>query len=203
MTLMLFLDHVGVAVFAISGALAARRQHMDPFGVLVLAGVTAIGGGTIRDVLLSGQEVFWIESESYLYVIFISAVVTLFLPLPAGSPLRLLTLADAAGLALFTIGGLERALADDVTPTVAVIMGVMTGVAGGMLRDILSGQVPLILRKEIYAFASIAAGISYFLLGYLGIPFGWNAVVSMLICFVIRFAAIRWHLSMPAFPLKT
>jgi len=201
-TLLQILDHVGVAVFAISGALAARRQHMDPFGVLVLATVTAIGGGTIRDILLSGQEVFWIETESYLHVIFISAVITLFLPLPEGSPLRLLTLADAAGLSLFTIGGLERALASDASPTVAVIMGVMTGVAGGMLRDMLAGQVPLILRREIYASASILAGISYFLLGYVGVSFEWTAITAMLICFVIRLAAIRWHLSMPLFPLK-
>lgn len=202
MTLLQILDHVGVAVFAISGALAARRQHMDPFGVLVLAAVTAIGGGTIRDTLLSGQEVFWIETESYLHVILLASILTLFLPLPKGSPLKLLTLADAAGLALFTVGGLERALADNASPTVAVIMGVITGVAGGMLRDMLAGQVPLILRREIYASASIAGGVSYFLLADLGVPLHWNAVAAMLICFAIRMMALRWHLSMPLFPLK-
>lgn len=202
MTLLQILDHIGVAVFAISGALAARRQHMDPFGVLVLATATAIGGGTIRDVLLSGQEVFWIEAESYLHVILIASLITLFLPLPEGSPLKLLTLADAAGLALFTVGGLERALAVNASPTVSVIMGVLTGVAGGMLRDMLAGQVPLILRKEIYASASIIGGISYFLLSYAGVSMQWNAVAAMLICFVIRLAALRWHLSMPSFPLK-
>ena len=163
-TLLIYMcDLFGVAVFAMSGALAARQLRMDPFGAIILGSVTAVGGGTLRDLLL-GYSVFWIAENSYIYVIMISALLTMIWPLKRGWPYRIMTLADAFGLALFTVLGMERALQAEVSPLIAVIMGVMTGVAGGIIRDLLSGQIPLILRREIYATASLAGALTF--IGY-------------------------------------
>ena len=197
--MMYYLDLLGTIIFAVTGSLAAGRKHLDIFGVVVLSLATALGGGTIRDVTLGVLPVFWVKDPLYVIVTVLAALATFvvarFRRLPAG----LLRVADAFGLAVFTILGAERAMAADVSPLVAVIMGMMTGVAGGMIRDVLSGEAPLILRREIYATASLAGAAVFVALWHFlpGRPL--NTILAVLIILAVRLAAIRWKLSLPVF----
>ncbi|SQH75568.1 conserved hypothetical protein; putative inner membrane protein [Shewanella benthica] len=196
-------DLCGTAVFALSGALAAGRHRMDPFGVIVLASVTAVGGGSIRDALLGTTPVFWIRDPNYIIVILITVLLTLILVRrPKKVPQHTLPIADALGLALFTVIGAEKALNLELGGMIAVVMGLITGVGGGIIRDLLCRQVPMILRTEIYATASILGGICYSVSIYLGVDNMYAMLVSMTVALCIRLAAIRWHLSLPAFDLK-
>jgi uncharacterized membrane protein YeiH len=156
MTFLRILELVGVAVFAVSGALAAGRKSLDLVGVVVTATVTAIGGGTLRDLLLDRHPVFWIADPLTLYVIFTAALATVVYARRWDPPERLLLVADALGLALFTIGGVQIAEHSGLGGVVAVIMGTMTGVAGGVIRDVLTTEIPMIMRRgRIYATAAI------------------------------------------------
>src|SRR5512141_2272378 len=155
------LDLFGVAVFAITGSLAAGKKHMDLFGVVVLALATALGGGTLRDLILGAYPVFWISSPTYIFVSTGVALAVFFLARFVRPPARALTFADAFGLAVFTVIGADKAISLGVPGSIAVIMGVMTGVAGGIIRDMLSGEIPLVLRKEIYATASLCGAATF------------------------------------------
>jgi uncharacterized membrane protein YeiH len=150
------LDLLGVAVFAVSGALAAGRKGLDMLGVIVIAVVTAVGGGTLRDLLLDRHPIFWIADPTYLVVISVSALLTLSYVRRRPPPGNSLLIADALGLALFTIMGAQIAEGAGLSPIIIVLMGTMTGVAGGVLRDVLSAEVPFILRRDLYATAAIA-----------------------------------------------
>jgi len=199
-----FFDLCGTAVFALSGALAAGRHRMDPFGVIVLASVTAVGGGSIRDALLGTTPVFWIRDPNYIIVILITVLLTMILVRkPKKVPQHTLPIADALGLALFTVIGAEKALSLELGGMIAVVMGLITGVGGGMIRDLLCRQIPMILRTEIYATASIVGGICYSLSIHLGAVDKQALVLAMIVALAIRLAAIKWHLSLPAFDLKT
>lgn len=190
------LDLLGVGVFAISGALAARKAGMDIFGMLVLAAVAGVGGGTLRDVLLGAQPVFWVQDGTYLWVIIGCAIATAWWPLSSQRSQQLLTLADACGIALFTVLGFERALTFGVNDGIAILMGMCSAVAGGMIRDLLAGQIPLILHKEVYATASLAGGILYMVLHTTIAP-GWAMLLSSGLTLVIRLAALKWRLQLP------
>jgi uncharacterized membrane protein YeiH len=195
------LDLLGVAVFAISGALAAGRAGLDLFGVLILAGLPAIGGGTLRDLLLNRHPLFWIADPRYLLVIALSAAATIvyarYLPVPDGA----LRVADAMGLALFAISGAQIAESKGLRPVVVVLMGTMTGVAGGVLRDVLSAQVPLILRKDVYATAAVAGIVLYLLLQRIGVPRGWAFGWGLLCVVALRLLAVAYDLNLPVFSL--
>jgi uncharacterized membrane protein YeiH len=200
-TMLYFLDMFGVAVFAVSGALVAGRCGMDVFGVLVVSAVTAIGGGTVRDVLLDRHPVFWISDPNYLAVIVVSAAAVIayarFMPVPEGS----LLIADAFGLAVFTAIGARAAEEAGVPTPIVVLMAVVTGAAGGVVRDLLCGRVPLILRTDLYASASLAGATVYVLLQGAGLrTFAVPAAVAAV--FALRLAAIRYGLRLPAFPPK-
>lgn len=191
------LDIFGVAVFAISGALAAGKRRMDLFGVVVLASVTALGGGTLRDMILDTGPVFWVTDPIYLIVAVVAAVATFFTVRLFKLPLMLLAIADALGLAVFTVLGTEKALALDMPASIAVVMGVMTGVVGGMIRDVLSGEIPLILRKEIYATASLCGAI-VLTLTITKIQIRELAVIaSIIVTLGLRLSAIKWKISLP------
>ncbi|MDX1696219.1 MAG: trimeric intracellular cation channel family protein [Ketobacteraceae bacterium] len=158
-----WLDLFGTAVFAVSGVLAAREKQLDWYGGLVLAMVTAIGGGTFRDLVLGRTPVFWVQDHLYLLVALAAAVATF----PVISRLRVnrwLLWSDAFGLGLFTLIGCNIALNTGTSPLVAVVMGVATGTFGGMIRDLLCGRIPLVLKQEIYATASVLGGVTYWLL---------------------------------------
>ncbi len=194
------LDLFGVAVFAITGALAAGKKKMDLFGVVVLALATALGGGTLRDVILGAYPVFWISNPTYVFVGTTVAVSIFTMARFVRPPARALKFADAFGLAVFTIIGTEKALSQGVPVSIAVIMGVMTGVAGGIIRDILSGEIPLVLKAEIYATASLCGAITYAILirNFPAMPM--PAPAAIIVVLGIRLAAIHWKLSLPVFP---
>jgi len=199
--LLYWLDLFGIVVFALSGALMAGRYKLDPFGVVVLASVTAIGGGTIRDIILD-TTVFWVVNPIYLYVILITAVLTIIIiRRPKLIPKRFLLIADAFGLALFAVLGTEKALSLGVPVTVAVIMGTITGVAGGMIRDVLCNVIPMILRQEIYATAAILGGSLFALFQYLGWPEDIALITAIVGALSLRLAAIYWRVSLPAFQI--
>jgi uncharacterized membrane protein YeiH len=193
------LDLFGVAVFAVTGSLAAGRKHMDLFGVIVLAIVTALGGGTVRDVIIGAQPVFWIINPAYLLVATIFGLATFFIARFCELPAYLLLTADAFGLAVFTVVGIERALAFGIPVSIAVVMGIMTGVAGGMIRDILSGEIPLILSREIYATASLCGGIVFIAVYMIFNQHVPAAFASITITLGLRLSAIKWNLSLPIF----
>lgn len=199
--LLYWLDLFGIVVFALSGALMAGRYKLDPFGVVVLASVTAIGGGTIRDMILD-TPVFWVENPIYLYVILATAVLTIIIiRRPKRIPKRFLLIADAFGLALFAVLGTEKALSLGVPISVAVVMGTITGVAGGMIRDVICNVIPMILRKEIYATAAILGGSLFALFQYLGWPENIALISAILGALTLRLAAIYWRVSLPAFQI--
>ena len=196
------MDYLGVAVFAASGVLAAGRKHLDWFGVLVIATVTAIGGGTLRDLLIDRHPVFWVADTGYLWTIFAATLLTLLVVRFRELPLRALLVADALGLALFAISGARIAETAGYGGIVAVILGTMTGVAGGVFRDMLLAEIPLLLRdREIYATAAIAGIIVYLLLQATGFDRLTAGYAGMAAIVVIRFAAIFFNLRMPALRL--
>ncbi|QBF83888.1 trimeric intracellular cation channel family protein [Shewanella maritima] len=199
-----FFDLCGTAVFALSGALAAGKHRMDPFGVIVLAAVTAVGGGTIRDAIIGATPVFWITDPNYIAVILATVVACLiFIRKPYKLSNKSLPIADAFGLALFTVIGAEKALSLELSGMAAVVVGLITGVGGGIIRDVLCRQVPMVLRTEVYATASIVGGISYTISLQAGMGSMTALSLAMLSTLIIRLSAIHWHLSLPAFDLKT
>lgn len=193
------LDLFGTAVFAVTGALVAGRKQMDLFGVVVLALVTAIGGGTLRDLVLGADPVFWIGDSLYITVATAASILTFALARIRRRPRGLLRTADAFGLAVFTIIGAQKALSLGVGPGVAVMMGIMTGVVGGMIRDVLSGEIPLILRREIYATASLCGAAVYVLLHPFLPDHPAAILVAMIVTLGLRLSAIRWNLALPVF----
>jgi uncharacterized membrane protein YeiH len=202
MTILQLLDYAGVAVFAISGALAAGRKSLDLLGVVVIAVVTAIGGGTLRDLLLNRHPVFWIADPNYLLVIVAAALLTVPVVRRWRLPMQVLQVADALGLAFFGIGGAQVAQASQHSPLIVVVMATITAVFGGVLRDVLCNDIPMILRKgNIYATAVIAGASAYLLAGAAGAPHALAAAAGMLTIAGLRFAAIVWNLSLPVFSL--
>jgi uncharacterized membrane protein YeiH len=196
-----YLDLLGVAVFAISGALAAGRKSLDLLGVLVIAVVTAIGGGTLRDLLLDRHPIFWIADPTYLVVISVAALLTLAYVRLRRPPGNSLLIADAFGLALFTIMGARIAEAAGLSPIIIVLMGAMTGVAGGILRDVLSAEVPLILRRDIYATAAIAGASLYLVVQAIGLGEIAATGVGVGAIALLRMLAILRGLRLPVFRL--
>jgi uncharacterized membrane protein YeiH len=195
-----FLDLFGVAVFAITGSLAAGEKHMDLFGVVVLALATALGGGTLRDLILGAYPVFWISDPTYIFVGTAAAIAIFVLARFIRPPAKALKFADAFGLAIFTVIGTEKAISLGVPGSISAIMGVMTGVAGGIIRDMLSGEIPMVLKAEIYATASLCGAIIFVVLTnhFPSMPF--HAPASISVVLALRLAAIHWKLSLPVFP---
>ncbi|QJD58297.1 trimeric intracellular cation channel family protein [Pseudomonas sp. gcc21] len=195
-------DLFGVAVFAITGALMAGRKSMDLLGVLVIAIITALGGGTLRDVILDRHPVVWIRDDVYILVAIVAALGTVaWVRLTRPIHETGLLVADAFGLAVFTVIGTQIAMATNAPLSAAVIMGVMTGVAGGVMRDIICNEIPLIFHKEIYATASLIGSLLYIMLVPMDLPPGLEVALAMLAVLLIRLAAIRWQLQLPQFHL--
>jgi uncharacterized membrane protein YeiH len=195
------LEHFGVAVAAITGVLAARGKRVDLFGVVVLALVTAFGGGTLRDLLVGDRPLFWIRDPNYLFNASVVALVVFIIARFKEFPLQVLLVADAFALALFTVIGVKKALAFQVAPSIAVAMGVITGVAGGMMRDVLAGEIPLVFRREIYLYATAAlcGAVVFVLLRRWSLGEQTNMVVATGTILALRLAAIRWKLGLPVF----
>ena len=199
MNLVTIFDITGTFVFAISGVLSASNKKLDLFGATFIGFITAVGGGTIRDLLLGSQPVFWMKDLSPLAVI-LSAVVCTFLFKKYIIPLKnTLFIFDTIGLGVCTIIGLEKALSFGVSPVIAVLMGMITAVMGGILRDNLCNDIPLIFRKEIYALPCILGGILYFVLGYWQLAHEFVLFSTVLLIILIRILAIRFHWHLPSF----
>lgn len=197
-TLITLLDVLGVAVFAVTGALVASRKQMDAVGFALLATVTGIGGGTLRDLLL-GLPVFWVQKPFYVGVCFAVAILVFFTAHIPQSRYRLLLQLDAVGLSFFCVVGSQIALSADAGWFIAVIMGVMTATFGGVIRDILGGEVPIILRKEIYATAALAGSGVFVAASALGGPGLVAAFLGFLVCFGIRAIALVRGWSLPPY----
>ena len=194
-----FLDFFGVAVFAISGALTAGHKKLDIFGVMVVALLTCLGGGTLRDLILDAHPVVWIENTNYLFVGIIAAFATFIVVRLHRMPMRMLEVCDAIGLAFFTIAGMQKAQTLGHSPEISLLMGLMTGVAGGILRDIVCNEIPLIFHKEIYATAAIVGGGLFLAFQYVGFGAEISMIVGMLTILTLRLTGIFMGLSMPAF----
>lgn len=193
-----FLDLYGTVVFAMTGLLAASRKQLDLFGAVVIAMVTAVGGGTLRDLILD-QPVFWVTQNIYLYVVVFSTLFLFFYARFKTIPIKLLLYLDAMGLAVFSVIGAQKAMALGLSDPIVIMTGIMTGAAGGVIRDVLMGEVPLIFRKEIYATASFV-GISLLLvLVDLKIPTDMAVIASIGIIFTFRVWAILFNIGLPVF----
>jgi uncharacterized membrane protein YeiH len=194
-----FLDFFGVAVFAISGALTASYKKLDIFGVLVVAIITCLGGGTVRDLLIGAHPIVWIENTYYLWVGCAAATTTFIVVKYYRMPMRVLEVCDAIGLAFFTVAGIKKAQVLGFTPEISLIMGVFTGVVGGIMRDVLCNDIPLVFHKEIYASAAIGGGLVFLLLQLAGIADGLSIALGMTAILTLRIAAIFMGLSLPRF----
>jgi len=193
------LDLLGVAVFAVSGVLAARDRDLDFLGVVVVAAITAIGGGTLRDLLLDRHPIFCVTDSWYLLVILVTVAVTIAYVRRWPPPGASLLVADALGLALFALSGAQHAEASRCPPLIVVLMGTMTGVSGGIVRDVLTARVPLILRREIYATAAIVGVAAYLAMQSLGVARAIAFVVGMVVVAGLRLIALRWDMHLPVF----
>jgi len=203
MTFLHLFTLAGVAVFAASGALAAGRRSLDPVGVLVLALVTATGGGTLRDVLMDRHPVFWIAQPSFITVSIIAAAATWAWVRRFPPPDRALQYADAIGLAFFSIAGTQIAEGAGLSAPIAVIMGAITGCAGGLIRDVLVAEVPLIFRQsELYVTACLAGIGIYLLLAQL-LPREPAALAGIVTIALIRLASIRWKITLPVLKIPS
>jgi uncharacterized membrane protein YeiH len=192
-----FLDLAGVAVFAVSGVLAARSRGLDLFGVIVIAAITAVGGGTLRDLLLNRYPIFWITNARYLIVIIASALLTVGYVRLRPPPGNALLVVDALGLALFALFGAQVAEGAQCPAIIVVLMGTITGVTGGILRDVITAQVPVILRRDIYATAAIAGVALYLVLQTFGVQRSQAFGAGMVVVVALRLVAIRWGLRLP------
>lgn len=191
-----WIDLFGVFVFAISGALAADRRGMDLFGFIVIALLPAIGGGTVRDIVL-GAPVFWVQDTVYLWLIGAAALIT-FVTAPVLKRVgRLLLWADAVGLSVFCVAGAAKSYALTGSPEISVVMGVVTAVLGGIIRDVVCNELPLILRQDIYATAAFTGALTFVGLSMLGVQEAGSIWVGAVTCFIVRSSALIWGWSLP------
>ena len=197
MDLLLWFDYIGTFVFAISGTLTAADKRLDFFGATVIGFVTAIGGGTMRDLMLGDTPVAWMQNNNYFWMIIAAVVVTIIFRRHVMKLKRTLFLFDTIGIATFTLLGLKKALLFNIDPSMAVLMGLSSAVVGGVIRDILCNEVPLIFHREIYATACIAGALVYLVLSRLGTPEVICETVTVSSIIAIRILAIRFNIALP------
>ena len=195
-TVLLIIEFIGKFAFAISGIRMAAAKHFDWFGGFVCGFAVAIGGGTIRDVML-GVTPFWMTSSIYFTCTIIALLVGILFSKKLSRMENAWLITDTLGLAMFTIAGLQKTLQYDHPFWVAIVMGCITGVAGGVIRDVLLNQEPIIFQKDIYAMASVAGGLIYWLLAALGINIGITSIVTFFVICLVRYVAVRYHISLP------
>lgn len=197
MTLQYALELIGTFVFAISGALAVREREHDLFGAGFTGFITAIGGGTLRDILLDAYPLVWIADINVLYAILVGILAAFIFPNFLSKLRKTMFLFDTLGIAFFTVLGVEKALSLGVRPEIAAIMGMFSAVMGGVIRDTLTNEIPILFRKEIYASACLAGAILYLILNYFGLERDWNLLISVAAIIAIRLVAMKYKLSLP------
>jgi uncharacterized membrane protein YeiH len=197
----LIIEHMAVAVSAATGVLAAKGKRVDLFGVVVLALVTALGGGTIRDLLAGDLPVFWLRDPGYLLNITVTALALFFVRRLRDLPEDVLLVADAFALALFTVVGARKGMVMNFSPPVAVLLGVITGVAGGILRDVLRREIPLVFQPQIHLYATAAAigATAYVILYRWWSPDSLGNWIGVGIIFLLRLLGLRLKLALPMF----
>jgi uncharacterized membrane protein YeiH len=198
-TLAALLDWFGIAVFATTGALVASRKQMDIVGFTLLGTVTGIGGGTVRDILLGRLPVFWIVEPLYLVTCVAISCACFFLAHVPQSRYALLLRFDAVGLALFSVTGADIALQSGVHPVVAVAMGVATATFGGIIRDVLSGESPVVFSREIYVTAALLGAVIFVLLAHAGAAREVGLLGGFVCAAAVRLCALRWNWSLPRY----
>jgi len=194
-----FLDIIGTLAFAISGALTGWHKKLDPFGVFIIAFVTALGGGTLRDVLIGKAPVGWMLDLTYVYIINLGFVATIILKKRLEKLRISLFLFDTIGLGIFTIIGIEKGIDVGLHPIICIALGTMTASFGGVIRDILCNEIPVIFRKEIYATISISGGVLFFTLNELSLNTDVLYLVTSLFMIAFRLLAVKnkWYLPSP------
>lgn len=188
---------LGISVEAITGAIAASRKKMDFFGVIIIACIAGLGGGTLRDLLFNGHPLIWVAEPYYLLITSIAAVATIILAPSILRIMRLFLILDALGLATFVILGTQKAIDLGMPTSICFISGMITGISGGMLRDILCNDIPLVLRREIYALIALAGSILYLLLVKTHLLHPLVVGVTLSFTFGLRVIAIVFHIEMP------
>lgn len=197
MNLLYTLDLIGTFAFAVSGVLSAANKRLDLFGALIIGFVTALGGGTIRDLLLGMQPVGWIQNATYLYIIIGAAIFTFIFKQWIITLRRTMFLFDTIGIGVFTVLGMQKALMAGISPVYAILMGMVSAVVGGVVRDVLCNNIPLILKKEIYATVCLMGGILYFILDKGGVERIWSEWITVAFIVIVRVMVIRLELTMP------
>jgi uncharacterized membrane protein YeiH len=193
------IEVLGTISFAISGTFAAVQKRLDPFGILIIAFVTSIGGGTVRDLLLGDAPVAWMRDVNYCLLILVTSILTLFFKHQIKKFKVTLFLFDSLGLGLFTLVGVQKGIVFGLEPGICVALGTITGCFGGIIRDTLLNTIPLIFRKEIYATACIAGGALYF--GLLALELKADIAKVIVITFIVtlRIIVVRYKLTLPRF----
>lgn len=193
----LILDILGVFAFSISGVLSALKKRMDAFGIIIIAFVTSVGGGTLRDVFLD-VPVMWMQNLTYVYVIIITAFLAVIFRKKLFYLRKSLFLFDTFGIGLYTVSGVEKGIAEGFSPIICIALGTMSACFGGVIRDILCNEIPQIFRKEIYATACILGGFSYFVFLKLNFPISLIFIFSGLVVIIVRLSAVIFKLSLPS-----
>lgn len=196
MNTMYYIDLIGTMVFAISGAMAASRQNIDVFGAMFTGFVTAIGGGSLRDIFLNLRPV-WVDDSNYLLAILIGFAISVFMNKQLYRLAKTLFLFDAIGIGFFCIVGVQKSITHDASSTAAIVLGIFSAVMGGVIRDTLMNETPLIFRKEIYATACLTGSIIYVFLRMAGLDTMTNAIISIGIVVLIRIVSVKYKLSLP------
>lgn len=190
------IDLLGTMVFAISGAMAGHRKGIDIFGATFMAFVTAIGGGSLRDVFLNIRPL-WVEDSNYLIAIFVGVFISVIANKQLYSLAKTLTLFDAIGIGFFTVVGTQKSIDYGSSSIAAIMLGMFSAAMGGVIRDVLVNETPLILRKEIYASACLAGALLFVILNNFQVDNGWNAFISASLVFLIRIISVKYNLSLP------
>lgn len=194
-----YLNILGICVAAISGAIAAGRKKMDFFGVMMIACITALGGGTVRDILFNSYPVAWVNHPEYLLYTSICALVTIFIAHSLTRVMKLFLILDALGLSTFVIFGTQKTLALGLPPSIVAISGMLTGISGGMLRDILCNDIPLVLRREFYAVIALGGSLLFIILGHFHLADDLNIMITFTAIFCTRLLVIFFPIEVPKF----
>ncbi|AUS04457.1 trimeric intracellular cation channel family protein [Tamlana sp. s12] len=187
----------GTAAFAISGVLVALKKRMDLFGILIIAFVTSVGGGTLRDILIGVTPVSWMTNIVYSYVIIGASIFGIIFRSKLNYLRTSLFLFDTIGIGLYTVVGVERGINAGLHPVICIAIGTITACFGGVVRDVLCNEIPVIFRKEIYATACILGGITYFLLKLLPIEGNFIFIIAGVVVIVIRLLAVIFKIALP------
>ena len=193
------IEILGTISFAISGSFAAMQRRLDPFGVLIIAFVTSIGGGTVRDLLLGDTPVAWMRDVNYCLLILLTSIATIFFKTHIKKFKVTLFLFDSLGLGLFTMLGIQKGIIFGLSPGICIALGTITGCFGGIIRDTLLNTIPVIFRKEVYATACIMGGILYFTLLYFNLKEDLAKVAVIAFIFTVRIVVVRYKVTLPKF----